>query len=354
MTTPGTPSSSSASAVASDVSDISGNPKIAGAIAIKDIIVETVEYGDYSPSSLPELPFGLYYQPTDSAPTERLRSYTFAKDIDKGSYSRLLSQLQEKKRLAPERIVVIASNFFAKAIEKIGSYSLTDIAKRYGTTPSVVIERLYMADVITLIFAARLAVVGSNAGYSEDLEPDDLPRTPFDYAVDTTCGCDDAKQVKIDPRKSEECSLRKIEIKLYQNPSKPVFEVPLPRGFSDGDSTIRKVYMEPLKWFQLAAVMSKEGDSASDLRLLMAMIIAVPESKIYGVSKNAHPFCKELYDPMTKADISALRTAMGKLQFGPKTQQKISCYFCDKDFEAQLPWVVMAYFIYSSDEITES
>lgn len=335
----------------------SGNLKINNATSIKDLRVATVTYGDYSPSDLPELPFGLYYQPSGDTGMERLQTYTLVENLETGTYVGLLSRLQEKQQLSPERIVTIASNFLAKAVTHFGSHSLQEIARNQGVTPAVVIERMFMADVITLIFACRLKVVGSSAEFSDDLKPEDLPRTAFDMAIDTECGCKRAERIKYDPRDTDDYSLRSVEIKLFDTTStaKPVFEIVLPRGFSDGSSKITKLYVEPLKWFQLGKVTSKGNNEASDdLKMLMAMVVGVPESEIYGTSKNSHPFCKELYDSMSVIDINRLKDCAASLNFGPDTTRQIQCYHCDQKVPYQIPWVAMAQFIYSSDSLAKT
>ncbi|MGL5878523.1 MAG: hypothetical protein ACRC2V_12200, partial [Xenococcaceae cyanobacterium] len=90
--------------------------KLANAISVKEVRSTTVTYGDFTPSALPTLPFGLYYQPTEDGPTERIRSYTLVDNLDTGAYNGLVSRMQEKQKLSPERIVTIASNFLAKAV----------------------------------------------------------------------------------------------------------------------------------------------------------------------------------------------------------------------------------------------
>jgi hypothetical protein len=298
---------------------------------------------------------GIFYQATDDAPVERLRTYTFAENIDTGEFSNVLSSLQEKETMNFERIIKIASSFFAKSITKIGGYTLAEIARRQLKTTPEIIENMYMADVITLVFGCRLAVVGSSAQFTDDLKPDQLSRTPFDYAVNTPCGCDRGETIKYDPRETNEYSLKNIEIKSALLTNKPIFEVVVPKGFSDGESTIKKIYMEPMKWYQLSKVATKKDkDQAYLLKQLIASIVAVPESKIYGIGKSNHPFCRELFNKMSMIDINTLNAALGKLQFGPESTMQVSCYHCDKVVPHLLPWAAMANFIYSSDSLTDA
>lgn len=351
MATSGTPSSPDiTTSVSSSVPS-----KFANAISMEDLKIVSVKYGDYSNISLPELPLGIWYQATDTSAIEHLTNYTLSDKIDTGEFNNRLSALQEKQDINFDRIVKIASEFLAKAVIKIGDYSLSEIAKRNCVTPSEFISKMYMADVITMIFGCRLAVVSANAGFSDDLKEDQIPRTPFSYAINTDCGCKAANTIKYDPRETNDYSLREVEIKLASlRGSKPIFEVPLSKGFENGGDRITKFYMEPLKWYQLANVASsKEKDNAYILKMLMAMVVGVPESSVYGLSKNNHPFCKELFDSMSSIDINVLKTALGKLQFGPEAAMQINCYHCDKMVAHQIPWFAMANFIYSSDELIE-
>jgi hypothetical protein len=358
----GTPSSPADQTKPVSVSPASsGNPKTNNATAIKDLRVATVHYGDYAPENLPELPFGLYYEPSDGAGNERLRSYTLVENLETGTYAGLIKRLQEKQQISPERIVTIASNFLGKVVTHFGKYSLLEIARRYGTTPALIIEKMYMADVISLIFACRLKVVGSSVDFSDDLKPEDLPRTAFDMAIDTECGCKRAERIKYDPRESDDYSLRNVEMKLLDttDTAKPVFEIPLPRGFmeSDGGSNkITKFFVEPLKWFQLGIIAGKgkSNEANDDLKTFMAMIVAIPESEIYGMSKNTHPFCKDLYDAMSAFDINKVNESLTALNLGPEANRQIQCYHCDQKVPYQIPWVAMSLFIYSSDVLAKT
>lgn len=349
----GTPSFPADAATPAAISPASSG-KLANAIPVKEVRSTTVTYGDFTPLALPTLPFGLYYQPTEDGATERLRDYTLVENLDTGAYNGLVSRMQEKQKLSLERIVTIASNFLAKAVTHFGKHPIADIAKKMGLTPATLIERMYREDVVTLIFACRLKVVGSSCAFQDDIKPEQQPRTAFDHAIDTECGCEEAKRIKYDPRETEEYSLRLVEIKLYETDSlaKPMFEIKLPRGFSDGSSTITKFFVEPLKWFQMGRVASKEQEASDDFKVMSEMIVAIPESEIYGQSKNPRPFGKELYNAMSNADIKALRSAITALDFGPNTARQVFCYHCQKNLQYQIPWPAIAQFIYSSDELT--
>jgi hypothetical protein len=336
----------------------SGNTKTSNPTSIKDLRVSTAIYGDYSPTNLPELPFGLYYQPTDAGTVERLRSYTLVDNLETGAYMGLLSRLLEKQQPTPERLVAISSNFLAKVVTHFGSYSLAEIARKQGITPAEVVQRMFMSDVITLIFACRLKVVGSNSEFVGDLKPEDLQRTPFDYAVDTECNCTRKERIQYDPRETDDYSLKKLEIKLLDPDAtaKPVFEVTLPRGFSDGSSKITKMFIEPQKWFRLGELYSKGGKNEANygLKMLMAMVVGIPESEIYGKSKNSHPFCRELYDQMSVIDINKMIEYAASLNLGPAAKRQIHCYHCDQQINYEYPWVALVDFIYSSDVLTQA
>jgi hypothetical protein len=264
--------------------------------------------------------------------------------------------MMERQKLSLERVVKIGSSFLAKAITHIGKYPIADIAKKMSVSPDTLIERMYREDVMTIIFACRLKVVGSACAFQDDIRPEQQPRTPFDYAIDTECGCEDAKRIKHDPRETGEYSLRLIEIKLYETDSiaKPVFEITLPRGFSDGGSTkITKFFVEPLKWFQMGRVASQEQEGSGEFKIMSEMIVAVPESEIYGQSKNSKPFGKELYNAMSMADIKAVLMGLkALLDIGPDQTFQIFCYHCQKNVQHQIPWPQLAQFIYSTDELT--
>jgi hypothetical protein len=353
--TAGNPSSPADAATLGSISPASSG-KLANAIPVKEVRSSTVKYGDFTPSNLPTLPFGLYYQPTDDEPTERLRDYTLVENLDTGAYSGLISRMMEKQRPSFERIVKIASEFLARAVTHFGKYPIAEIAKKMSVTPEILIQRMYREDVVTLIFACRLKVVGSSCDFQGDIKPEQQPRTPFDYAIDTECGCEDAKRIKYDPRETGDYSLRLVEIKLYETDSiaKPVFEITLPRGFSDGGKTkITKLFVEPLKWFQLGKVVSKEQEGSDDFKIMQEMIVAVPESEIYGQSKTSNPFCKELYNAMSIADIKAVGMGIKNLlDIGPGQTFQIFCYHCQKNVQHQIPWPSLAQFIYSTDELT--
>ena len=102
----------------------------------------------------------------------------------------------------------------------------------------------------------------------------------------------------------------------------------------------------------MGRVASKEQEASDDFKVMSEMIVAIPESEIYGKSKNPRPFGKELYNAMSNADIKALRSAITALDFGPNTARQVFCYHCQKNVQYQIPWPAIAQFIYSSDELT--
>lgn len=310
----------------------------ARAIEVGALKYETFTLEEYNASNLLELPVGIFLTNAEGIET-RLRTIKLRDNIDTGDFDYFLAELDPQEGDNPKKTVDTLSNFLgggrtAKsgyhlgAVESIGDIPVKDLSQQLGYAETAkVFSGMYLGDVATLMFAARLKTAGK------------------DVAVDRTCPV---------PQCQERCrsvqTLDVIEVKSFPDlANKPLFKLVLPRGIVTSKGKINNLYLEPLKLHQLGLFMG--GGKVPDIEMLKAMVAEIPEND-FGGTKKVRPFTIELYRSMTQEDIYAFREAVAQLQPGPTAVLPVICNCGQEEFQHQLNWARMPReFLYKTQKL---
>lgn len=337
-----------------------GNDRVreveARSIPIEEIRYDTVTIGDYEEHEPLQLPIGLFIDGEEEGdPKQRITDFTIRPGVCTGDFDEFLAKLDPQQGENPKKTVDTIAMFLGGgrtkdgyhlgAIETMGGVDFREFVKQTNqTSGEQLVRNMYLGDVATIMFGARLTIGKS---YNTDLETGE-PLDTRRIAVERECPVPNCK---------EKCrsiqTLNHIKIKSIQGlEDKPLFKFTLQQGINDGQSHIKHVYLEPLKLYQLGLFVG--GNKVPDIEMLTAMIAEIPESEVYG-RKKGNPFCSDLYKRMSTGDINALRTAAARLTPGPVAViDGIECACEQETFPHQINWARMPRnFLYQSYDLTE-
>lgn len=255
---------------------------------------------------------------------------TFSLHPYKTGHDRILGQLLKANR---NKLVPVIGNFFPRVVAEIGGYPIDTLAEKMGTSPNRVFEGMVLGDILSLILAIRLQAQGWEIAMTGvcpncNTKNEDNPDT----------GCHD---------------LRTTKVKLLRNLNqKPIVEVVLKNGIDIGEEEpIKRVLMQPLKLHQ-AEKIAKSNSTPEDLTMLYSMISAIPDVESYR-NVRGQVFCDELYDELTKDDLSILRKALRSLQPGPNMEIEMACRACGYEWQEGLQWGRLREFLYLAADSAE-
>jgi len=327
----------------------------ARSIPIEDVKYDIVTIGDYAERPL-QLPIGLFIDGEDEGePKQRITEFTIRPNIHLGDFDEFLANLDPKQGDNPKRTVDTICAFLGGgktkdgyhlgAIESLGGYDFREFVsqKTKYTSGAQLISNMFLGDVATIMFAARLQI-GEYQGIDEETgEQIDKNR----IAVERECPAPDCRE-----RCRSFQTLKDIKIKSIPGlTDKPLFKFTLQHEINDGKSVIKHFYVEPLKLYQLGLFIT--GNKVPDIEMITAMVSEIPESEMYG-RKAGSPLCSDLYKRMSTRDISALRNAAGRLNPGPVTIiDGIACACGQETFPYQINWARLPrQFLYQSFDLT--
>jgi hypothetical protein len=330
----------------------------AKSIPLDQLRVETTSIRDIPPGEMPLLPIGLFLkegkkvsqveangnghveddEETGHESYERLRQFTVHPEVGKGLFSKALGKLESKGMNNPKTVIQALAKFLGvghencpPAIETIGGRPLKEVARAYGNSAQRMFEEMPIPDIATMMIGVRLATRGR------------------DYAATMNCPVRNCSNVCKELCSMDELNIRSIPILN----NKPVFRVELEHGIFDGKSTVRKVYFTVLKLHQIG-IYFKQNITAPEM--LQEHICAIPESELFGLSKNSRPFSEDLFDALEPSgeDQRTLIQALQKLRFGPDNGFKITCECGDRQLSYPLPWSMQPQeFLYLSNMFPE-
>lgn len=226
------------------------------------------------------------------------------------------------------KLIPVLANFLPKVIKSFGDYEPKELAKEFNTSVSKLINNMTLADVLTILLATRLKMVGV----------DDDEEVSCPIAMGAVCPNCQTRNVD-DPDKGRPYhELASVEINMIPNlRQKPIYEVQLEDGIKVSDEeVIERVWMNPMKFNDADKVASRE-EEATDISMLYAMIYSLPDSETYSQVRG-QVFSDELYDRLTQRDLQKLRKAMEKMQPGPDMTVSMECYKCGFEWDEGLPW----------------
>ena len=310
---------------------------------IEDLKYETYKIEDYGVGELPSLAWGVYTPGTGGYEEERLTNYSVNPEVNGGKYDLFLAALdpqngQNMSKTVPTLTSFLAGgNFQGKgytgAIATLGDMETKEVGARFQETDRAkMFSNFFMADIATMMVGVRMSLNNGRA-----------------VAVDQECprGMQCFMGGKTQCRSMT--SLDNVEIKYPKFEGKPLFKVTLNDGFSDGASSIKHLYITPLKLKQLNLFFG--GQKIADLEMMKAVIAHIPESEIYG-RKKTMPFCQELYEAMTNDDIDLVREAIEYIEAGPRLTIDVDCACGQTSFPYQLPlFRNPRYFLYNSKKL---
>ncbi len=286
-------------------------------INVEDIKYETYTIGDIPGGELPELPIGFFYTGADGH-EQKITKYSVVPDVDMGNYSLILGL---KENQGSQKVIETLSSFLGEVIDKIGDYSPKVIAQSMKISVTKLFSQMYLADITTMIFGVRMAAIGR------------------EIACNVECPAPCNTMCRDNPKEGRDLhSLDVVKIRSMTGiDTKPLFRFELPIGVYDGESTIKNLYFQPLKFEDLSYFMQSGKPTVSDVQLAIAMISDIPESKRYNMVRGKK-FSIELYKSMRAADAGALIQAMQRIQPGLEPSFKVSCVCGQKELDYAVQW----------------
>ena len=295
------------------------------AVSMNALITEEFDYGDISESEL-DLPIGLFLprsKDLDSTESEleeegttlgdydRLISFKFIDNIDDTQYELTLEKAEQTAKRDFSKHCQKLAVYLAKTVSHIGDIPLPDIAKRLGCSKEDIFMRMWVADIVTLVLAARYAI-----------NKDRL------YKLNIECGCDRKTTIESDPENGVPLqSLDEIQITNYNNAEYPLFLVELPEGFNDGKGHVSKLYFEPQKLYQMTKMTQRTQDSTDRTNIISQMCVGMPESEVYG-QKKGKVLTQDVMINFSYGDRRVVDAAVTKINFGPDPMLKVQCPNC--------------------------
>jgi hypothetical protein len=287
------------------------------AVPLGELRIDTIAFSEMEQI----LPVGIFFE------GERLQSFTL--HPYKTKYDRLLATLINTHK---SKAVKILGQFLPQIVATIGGYPVTDLASKLSLNLSLFFERMCFGDVLTLLLHIRKAAQGTMIAMEADCE---------------ACGTKN----KDNPAKGGYHTLDGLDVPLVHDlKSKPLFEVILQDGIDIPGETIKRVLMQPMKLHHMAKL--SEPQSVTDIEMLYAMVVALPDSATYG-NIRGQVFSDELYDELTLTDLGILRKAMEKLQIVPDMSLEMNCVRCGHEWKAAVAWGNLRQFLFVPPESAE-
>jgi hypothetical protein len=239
----------------------------------------------------------------------------------------LLAKLYSNQKADLKQIL---GQFLPQAIDKIGDYTVQELARELSCTPQKLIERMPLADALTVVLNQRQSNVGEEIAINEQ-----CPNC-------NTRNNDDPEEGR------PYHDLGEVEIGLLpQLNDKLVLEVNLTKGFKIGPDLCKKVLMQPMKLYDLPKL-AKVPRGKLDLAMMYLQVCAIPESSMLS------NVAGQLFDDDTYSGIKNLKdrelllSASRKLQqLGPDMNLMLSCFNCGHEWRTSLPWPDLRNFLFA-------
>ena len=312
------PSSSASSGFAQNSEpDADGSASVSQAQPLCDLKFERIEACELGCT----LPVGLF-----TPDGEHLKDFEL--DVYRTKYDRILGTLLQAPKA---KITSVLGQFLPQYIKTIGGYTFPELSQKFsGISAAKIIENMALGDALAIVVQIRLASQGVDIAMS---------------AQCTNCGA----QNDDDPMKGRPYhDLSSTEVVCFTELSqKPLIDVVLKDGIERMGETIKHIYMQPLRLFQLEKIATPGSGTPVDIALLYGMISAIPDVEAYQ-NVRGQVFSDELYDDLSQADLEILREAVEKIQPGPDMNAEMTCASCGTDFKSQIPWVNLRSFLFTS------
>jgi len=270
------------------------------------------------------LPIGLFLD------GERLNKVTLHPYSTK--HDRILGQLLKGTR---NRLIPALAQFLPQVIKEIGGYPFTDIAKKMSSSPTRVIENMFLGDVLTIVLMVRQEAQGA------------------DIAMAATCPNCGTKNEDNPEKGRPYHNLESVIVKTLPNLNKKlVVEVTLEDGLDIFEDHITKILMQPLKLYHAEKIAKTDSGEPEDISMIYAMVVGIPESEAFRNAKGT-VFNDDLYDQLSRNDLKIVRRALKVLQPGPAMSIEMDCYNCGHEWEETLGWGRLREFLYIAPDSPE-
>lgn len=303
--------------------------------SIEEFRTQEALFEDYPLGEALELPVGIFYREKEEQPFRRLRKLEINPDVASGEFEMLLEKAERSADRDIDKHVAKVSEYLSKAITAIDGVPFKDIARAVSQSPKDVVKRWYMGDVVMAIQAVR-----------------DVVQETRDYVSRTQCPCPKNEIIYDCPSKGRPVhSIDSLKFTYLEDLSgRPIYRVDLRRGFNDGRGDVKKIYIEPMKFFH-SGVLAKRDDSLSmTVKMLREMVVGIPDSKVFG-QKRGRVFDDLVFGRMHLRDRKLLERSVNQFQIGPELTFKVFCHSCmaGEATDDNVNWMVLTKnFIYDS------
>lgn len=239
----------------------------------------------------------------------------------------LLAKLYSNQKADLKQIL---GQFLPHAIDRIGEYTVKELAQQCSCTPQKLIERMPLADALTIVLNQRMANVGE------------------DIAIDEQCPNCNTRNNDNPEEGRPYHNLGEVEIGLVpQLNDKLILEVNLNKGFKVGTDLCKKVIMQPMKLYDLPKL-AKVPRGKLDLAMAYLQVVSIPESSILA-NVTGQIFDDDAYSGFRDLkDRESLLSASRKLQqIVPDMNLMLSCYNCGHEWRTALPWPDLRNFLFA-------
>ena len=232
------------------------------------------------------------------------------------------------------KLISVLPQYLPELIDTVGGYSFKDLAKKLSTSPSQLVQGMAMGDLLLLILNARIKARDG------------------DGAIEMAVKCINCGHLNKDTPDS--ChDLKTISVKVPpKHEGKFIVEVNLSDGFRVGKDLVTKVYMEPLKLYQVKKITDPTPGSPEDITALTYLITEIPEAEDYQKIKG-RKFSVDDYDNLTLRDAKILKKAVQELvpgMPGPAINLEMICSNCGNEWEAAPAWADLRNFLFGTDQ----
>lgn len=283
-------------------------------------VVDFEEWGQH-------LPIGLWVE------GQRHQSFELNK-ADGRLYRQIQSIIESTRSTWSEALLKI----LPRLVVSIGGVPIREIARSFGgdqVEPDVdrVFRKMYYADIIYLLYCARVLNVGGR------------------IELQWTCEANPNHKNR-DSAKSGDChDLTYSEVTVFHEryTTEPVFAVPVPKGALTIDSTeISVVNMRPLR-FEDVLKFSKQKDRNKEsftVSIMQACVTALPEHELYA-SMRGVVLGSEVIDQIKDvAFMNRIEDAIASIQkLGPDTTFEVECNTCGHQQEIAIPYTELGSFL---------
>lgn len=292
---------------------------VSNAIAVDDLKIKRVELQDYPLI----LPHGFFVG------GERIRQFAF-KPYDSG-FDLQLSTLYSNPKADVKRIL---GEFLPKYVDKIGNYTVPEIAKELSLTPQRLFETMPLADALTIVANGRLATLTSSNLSADVSIRDQCPQCTAKY--------------ESDPDKGKPYhDIGTIELGIIpQLTDKLVIEVTLDKGIKVGDSLCKTVRLRPLRLYQLKKL-GEFPKGKMNIGMMYLQVKEIPEAEILeGVSGQIMD--DDLFATIDSlGDRNKLMDASRLLQtIGPDMNVSVTCDNCGWEWDSAVSWGHLPSFLF--------